>query len=196
MRPQVAQRAGFREQLAGLQQGLQARKHFHPDWSPGGRIAFTVAAPGAPDHIATVSPLGTGLVELTQGALNLDQFPDWSSDSRQILFARASFGPGIAPSSVQYGLYTVSADGSAETALFDTALPVFEPSWSPDGRKLGFSMGQMDCTQVFVANATGTQQVQLTGLPGSADGCNSFGAWSPDGGRILFASTRDGNSEI
>lgn len=169
--------------------------HLYPDWGPGGRIAFTAAVPGSPDDIATVSPLGTGQVELTQGVWDLDQFPDWSSNSRQILFVRKSSSPGI-PLPVQYGLYTVSADGSAETALFDTPLPVFDPSWSPDGRKIGFSMGQEDCTQVFVATATGTEQVQLTGLPGAADGCNSFGAWSLDGGRILFASTRDGNFEI
>jgi hypothetical protein len=102
--------------------------HLYPDWGPGGRIAFTVLAFGAPDGIATISPWGTALVQLTEEAWSLDQFRNWSSDSRQVLFARRTSVPGVqVPPPVKYSLYTVSADGRTETALFDTASEAFRP---------------------------------------------------------------------
>ena len=42
-------------------------------------------------------------------------------------------------------------------------------------------------------NADGTGAAPLTSNPGAI---NSDPAWSSDGSKILFASTRDGNAEI
>ncbi|MGH2589855.1 MAG: hypothetical protein ACRDGW_03550, partial [Actinomycetota bacterium] len=46
--------------------------------------------------------------------------------------------------------------------------------------------------ELFVIQADGTGEVQLT----DTDGANLQPTWSPDGSRIAFTSTRDGDSEI
>ncbi|SVE42959.1 uncharacterized protein METZ01_LOCUS495813, partial [marine metagenome] len=46
---------------------------------------------------------------------------------------------------------------------------------------------------IFLMNATGSDPVNLTNVRTSTD---VHPDWSPDGAKIAFTSTRDGNSEI
>src|SRR3990172_3758663 len=68
------------------------------------------------------------------------------------------------------------------------ANPTFEPQpvWSPDGSKIAFHTTRDGNVEVYVMNADGTGQHNVTNSP-SAD----FDAdWSPDGGTIAFGSAR------
>ncbi len=58
--------------------------------------------------------------------------------------------------------------------------------------KIAFASYQGSNTQIYIMNADGTDQQQLT----ESDSINSFPVWSPDGRKILFVSDRSGNSEI
>ena len=63
------------------------------------------------------------------------------------------------------------------------------PSWSPDGRTLAFTgLG----AEIYTVHADGTRLRKLTRSPG----WNFFPDWSPDGRRILFASGRDGGTDL
>ena len=53
-------------------------------------------------------------------------------------------------------------------------------------------MGCVGNTDLYVMNADGRLQRRLTRAPRD----NSAPAWSPDGRKIAFLSTRDGNPEI
>jgi Tol biopolymer transport system component len=69
--------------------------------------------------------------------------------------------------------------------------PVFlniNPSWSPDGRQLAFESQRSGRIAIYVINADGSGERQLT--HNVAD--DTHPAWSPDGSTILFDSNRDG----
>jgi len=66
------------------------------------------------------------------------------------------------------------------------------PAWSPDGRKLAFVSRRDGNSEIYVMNADGSAQENLTRQPAN----DGHPGWSPDGRKIVFVSRRDGNSEI
>ena len=66
------------------------------------------------------------------------------------------------------------------------------PAWSPDGRKLAFVSRRDGNSEIYVMNADGSAQENLTQHPAS----DSHPSWSPDGRKLAFVSRRDGNSDI
>ena len=66
------------------------------------------------------------------------------------------------------------------------------PAWSPDGRKLAFVSQRDGNAEIYVMNADGSAQENLTRQPAN----DSHPSWSRDGGKLVFVSRRDGNSEI
>lgn len=135
-----------------------------------------------------------------------------SQDPSSALSARSRLSAGAAssriafisaPRSASYGpeneLRVMHADGSGQRVLTRDAWQ--EAVWSPDGRKIAFARGSRSCragvgcvgnTDLYVMNADGRLQRRLTRAPRD----NSAPAWSPDGRKIAFLSTRDGNPEI
>jgi TolB protein len=70
--------------------------------------------------------------------------------------------------------------------------PAGFPAWSPDGRKIAFLSMRDGKGEVYVVNADGSRQRNLTRNPAR----DSAFAWSPDGRRIFFLSKRDGSWEV
>ena len=66
------------------------------------------------------------------------------------------------------------------------------PAWSPDGRKLAFVSRRDGNSEIYVMNADGSEQENLTREPAN----DSHPSWSRDGRKLVFVSRRDGNSEI
>ena len=61
------------------------------------------------------------------------------------------------------------------------------PTWAPDGTRLAFRSDREGNDEVYVMNADGSGQRNLTRHPAS----DYSPAWSPDGRRIAFATGRD-----
>jgi Tol biopolymer transport system component len=61
-----------------------------------------------------------------------------------------------------------------------------EPAWSPDGTKIAFDSCRGGNGDIYVMNADGSQQTNLTNNPAGG----GSPAWSPDGNKISFS--RDG----
>jgi Tol biopolymer transport system component len=58
------------------------------------------------------------------------------------------------------------------------------PAWSPDGRRIAFTRSTENGFNVFVMNADGSGQTQLTSGPGRV--LDRFPTWAPDGTKIAF----------
>ena len=74
-----------------------------------------------------------------------------------------------------------------------TDVTAYDPSPSPDGRRIAFTGIDVDGNvDVYVLTRVGGAVTRLTTAPGLDD----MPAWSPDGSRIAFRSTREGRSDV
>ncbi|MFZ4814985.1 MAG: PKD domain-containing protein [Phototrophicaceae bacterium] len=86
-------------------------------------------------------------------------------------------------------IFAMDADGANPQRLTDSGGTLDQPSWSTQSRIAFLLNGEL-----YVMNADGSS-VQAITENGSAILATSL-SWSPDGGRLVFSSDRDGNPEI
>src|SRR5262245_28143121 len=114
--------------------------------------------------------------------------PDWSPDSRSIVFESTLDG--------KFSIYVISRDGSGLRRLTADSSNNEQPRWSPDGRRIVFSSDRGGHLDLYVMNADGSNQTRLTTTPSGGYYQASF---SPDGRWILFqgrANTRETRDRV
>src|SRR6476620_12784858 len=80
------------------------------------------------------------------------------------------------------------ADGTNQTRLTtDVGFDGYS-SWSPDGTKIAFTRSNGGLGDIYVMNADGSDQTNITNDPDTDDFAP---AWSPDGAHIAYS--RDGD---
>jgi putative hemolysin len=89
-------------------------------------------------------------------------------------------------------LYVMNRDGYDLSRLTREGDSIAGP-WSPDGTRIAYTSFGLTTSDIWVINADGTGQKNLTDTPDIDEG---FPSWSPDGQHIAFTSRRDGNNEI
>src|SRR5919204_6727901 len=62
-------------------------------------------------------------------------------------------------------VYAVNADGSGLVRLTDDPAADFDPSWSPDGRRIAYRHEDEQSGQIYVMDADGSRQRSLTRRP-------------------------------
>ena len=123
------------------------------------------------------------------------RLPRSSQDKAQVTTQDARLIGKIAFASDRDGnleVYTMDADGGAQTRVTENAAEDYSPAWSPDGTKLAFVSTRDGNAEIYVMNGDGTAQTRLTNNSASDLGPR----WSPDSSQILFFTNRDGNDEI
>jgi TolB protein len=179
---------------------------YNPDYSPDGRrIAFERRFGGVkPDAILTMAPDGSSptVVPTTCAADPClgDNSPAWSPDGTRLVFERA-FGP-ILDDEAAGGLelITSNADGSGERTIL-RSLPLgkepHDAQWSPDGTRIAVNVLNIKAkprngSAIYVLNADGSDFRQIT--PPRLNAGNPD--WSPDGKRIVFNSSYEGQAAV
>ena len=158
-----------------------------PRWSPDRKwIAFVSEESGDRE----INRLQAGYEEAVPQRLThspgADHMHWWSPDGSRIAFVSERLGtPDV---------YVISADGStADTTrvTWGGATDTRLDGWSSDGRWLAF-VADVDGEPpgIMARNPDGVNLARLTGFQ------DYDARWSPDNGKIVFTSERDGNQEI
>lgn len=160
---------------------------YAPVWSSdGSKIAFTSnTRSGGGGEIYVMNADGSNPRNLTQNGNDyFDAYPAWSLDGTKIAFYS---GPDHVRDRTN-GIYVMNADGSNLARLTSTG-QVYALTYSSDGSKIAF----VTASNIYVMDADGSNRIQLT----ESNDISSFGIdWSPDGGKLVFVSGRDGDDDI
>ena len=110
-------------------------------------------------------------------------FPDFSPSGERLVFT--ALVPGVTSGA---DILAVNADGSSLTPLTFAAGDDRYPAYSPDGSQIVFNSARTGQWQVWVMDADGSNQTQLTFDPVMKD---QVPDWSPDGSTIAFVTRPD-----
>jgi len=159
-----------------------------PSWSPDQEhVVYTASSqntPGDPWQL-WVLDVSTGQSRMiTAGPEHYE--PDWKPDGSLIALTSIGRTAGIATRSE---IAVVAPDGTGYRALIRLDNPsygVINPSWSPDGSRIAFTLSSnLVGGEIYVMDADGRNVRRLLGHGGWDD---VDPVWSPDGRFIAFAS--------
>jgi RNA polymerase sigma factor (sigma-70 family) len=166
-----------------------------PDWvsngnrvSPDGKWITFVAQKDHPRlfpeynrcELYVMDADGANLLRLTHNQVS-DDHPTWTPDGK-ILFSRDLSGYCQV-----FKLMVINPDGTGETGFPAGGPECFGvwPEFSPDGSRIAFALWQCRQWDLWVMDADGANQRQLTSL----GGIHAPPRWSPDGQKITFAAS-------
>lgn len=152
------------------------------DWSPDGRSLAYVSERGANQDLYLLD-VATGASRRLTTSTEPESSPQFSPDGRSLAFIRGNSGGQIV---------TMPASGGPEKVVVQSAF-LNTVKWSPDSRWLAYSRrSEAAVTNVYVTPASGGAEINVSRW----NGTNSAPAWSPDGSKLFFFSSRSGNMDI
>jgi TolB protein len=167
--------------------------HMTPRWSPDGkRLVFRRIQQQKSDIV--VVDVATGETRWVTHDDVVDVNPAWSPSGRYIYFSSPRGG------GLNLWRVRVSLDGSPASApqqLTTGAGDDLEPSVSPDGKRLAFSISRIeaDIWRLPIAPGNGKPTGAAEAVIATTR-VESRGAWSPDGSSIAFNSDRLGDMNL
>ena len=165
---------------------------------PLGDVRYPTAPPPAESYVKAGEPVRLTWTEVQE------RNPVWSPDGRRIGFEcqvhRRSARIGeVINRPITPGVYITSnicimnANGTGQERITDVVSYDTEPSWSPDGRRIAFSMSRGDnVDDIYVMNRYGSGIRRIT----ASEYSNGGPAWSPDGSKIAYFSWSGGQTDI
>lgn len=164
-------------------------QYIHPlvdTWARTSPVAATT-----PSELYMMDADGAHQTRLTISHGDSDSDPAVSPDGRSIVFTRSRPRAGRDPLG---DIYTMQADGSGATRLTRSSGWYLGPEWSPDGKSIAFSLWRPDVRKwaIGILAASGGDPRLLT----DGRAIDIFDGWSPDGGRVVFHSDRDGSDQV
>jgi len=161
-----------------------------PVFSPDGRRLLFHRIQQESCRFVVASVLGGGEQEIGSCYPHVLTHVDWTPDSRALLLP-------VVPASGEARMllhHWYLDDGRIEKLDYqwDAGSNDVQARYSPDGRRIAFRRGVMPNSDLFVMNADGSDQRQLTRFASAMPGFD----WSSDGRWLLFASDHDGGMRL
>ena len=188
--------SGFARRLAQLtsREGLEE----WPTWSPDGQQLAYVAEVDGFRQLFVRNVSGGAERQLTDARRDHIQ-PAWSPDGRHLAFVRGATVTGkLEPDEVDgyyfedAELWSVELSSGRAAKLLDRG---FNPSYSPDGRRLAFDAELAGAQRVWLADTRGRNPRQLTADSSEAV-VHTEPRWAPDGSRLVFRRIEKLKSDI
>jgi Tol biopolymer transport system component len=154
-------------------------------WTPDARSLVVSSTRAGGMHSLWRFPIsGAAPVRLTQPGIAAIQ-PAASAKGRRLAYVSVINDTNI---------WQVAATlGSRPRLLISSTLLDSSPQFSPGGSRIAFRSNRSGSDEIWLANADGTNQREVTHFNGPLTGSPR---WSPDGSRLAFDSRGSGNSDI
>ena len=156
-----------------------------PDYSRDGRLITFCSNRSGSFQIWAMNADGSNVHMVTNG--NRFIFPDYSPDASKIAFSGTA-----SAADVNQNIYVINANGTGLQQLTTDGNNQF-PTFSPNGKKIAFVSDRTGVEQVWVMNADGSNQTQISHSGVKED---QLPDWSPDGHKIAFAQGNTGSGRI
>jgi dipeptidyl aminopeptidase/acylaminoacyl peptidase len=161
-------------------------------WSPDGSEICFVAKAGASDALHFIDSETGRLRKSVRFELDGIFTPSWSPGGEHVVFVGTSRGAS--------DLYVADPEGETLDRLTDDFYDERDPEWSPDGRRIAFasdrdSPQELGLRRSYDLYAIDTETLEVERLVKSP-GTESSPTWSPDGNALMYASDRDGSSDL
>jgi len=142
-----------------------------PAWSPDGReIVFVrgheLNKPTGDMDLFVLRVAGGTPRRLTHTPRSMETAPAWSPDGSRIAFARSWSTSAFTG---EAAVVVINRDGSGESVVLRHKLyseTTYGLSWSPDGRRIAFETGSLDCTVVATVGVNSRDRRRLTSCMG------------------------------
>jgi Tol biopolymer transport system component len=151
----------------------------------GKRIAYCSGQGGGTVQVWTMNQDGTDKQQVTHMSATAI-FPDFSPDGSKIVFCAGT-------STFARDIYVVNSDGSDLARLTSGVGNNVYPAFSPNGRKIVFTSNRTGTSQVWLMNADGSNQRQLTFDSQPKD---QVPDWSPNGSKIAYLADTHGIADM
>ena len=173
---------------------------YSPTWSPDGKQIIFVsdrdmsksAYHSWMNNIYVMDADGSNVQKLTSENEVGYSGLDWSPNGEELVLCLSILDQRGEFSSE--GIHIMNLSDTQLTRLtFDKSTIQCNPKWSPDGKRILYSVLGSDVSNIYIMNADGTDNRPLSK---DLTTHNRSPSWSPDGNYIVFSSSRDGVSNI